>query len=143
MFFWKFNFSKLSSNNFASVTINSINIIGNKSFVDEELLKDFELKTKYFTVVDKFNENQNALFKEIEALSIEISDNSNKIDNLAAYLKRLDQNAYRLADDIRGEQAMTKAIEMARRGQDHLDIIKATGLSNEEVEAIIHSHKDN
>ena len=81
--------------------------------------------------------------KEIEALSLEISDNSNKIDNLAGYLKRLDQNASRLADDIRGEQAMTKAIEMARKGQDHLDIIKATGLSNEEVEAIIHSHKDN
>ena len=105
--------------------------------------KDFEFKNKYFAEVEKSNENQTALLKEIEALSLEISDNSNKIDNLAAYLKRLDQNASRLADDIRGEQAMTKAIEMARRGQDHLDIIKATGLSNEEVEAIIHSHKDN
>ena len=105
--------------------------------------KDFEFKNKYFAEVEKSNENQNALLKEIEALSLEISDNSNKIDNLAGYLKRLDQNASRLADDIRGEQAMTKAIEMARRGQDHLDIIKATGLSNEEVEAIIHSHKDN
>ena len=105
--------------------------------------KDFEFKNKYFSEVEKFNENQTGLLKEIEALSLEISDNSNKIDNLAGYLKRLDQNASRLADDIRGEQAMTKAIEMARRGQDHLDIIKATGLSNEEVEAIIHSHKDN
>ena len=105
--------------------------------------KDFEFKNKYFTAVDKFNDNQNAITKEIEALSIEVSDNSKKIDNLSGYLKRLDQNASRLADDIRGEQAMTKAIEMARRGQDHLDIIKATGLSNEEVEAIIHSHKDN
>ena len=105
--------------------------------------KDFEFKNKYFAEVEKSNENQNALLKEIEALSLEISDNSNKIDNLASYLKRLDQNASRLADDIRGEQAMTKAIEMARKGQDHLDIIKATGLSNEEVEAIIHSHKDN
>ena len=105
--------------------------------------KDFEFKNKYFTEVERSNENRTALLKEIEALSLEISDNSNKIDNLAAYLKRLDQNASRLADDIRGEQAMTKAIEMARRGQDHLDIIKATGLSNEEVEAIIHSHKDN
>ena len=105
--------------------------------------KDFEFKNKYFAEVEKFNDNQNALLKEIEALSLEISDNSNKIDNLASYLKRLDQNASRLADDIRGEQAMTKAIEMARKGQDHLDIIKATGLSNEEVEAIIHSHKDN
>ena len=105
--------------------------------------KDFEFKNKYFTEVERSNENQAALLKEIEALSLEISDNSNKIDNLTAYLKRLDQNASRLADDIRGEQAMTKAIEMARSGQDHLDIIKATGLSNEEVEAIIHSHKDN
>ena len=105
--------------------------------------KDFEFKNKYFTEVERSNENQAALLKEIEALSLEISDNSNKIDNLTGYLKRLDQNASRLADDIRGEQAMTKAIEMARKGQDHLDIIKATGLSNEEVEAIIHSHKDN
>ena len=105
--------------------------------------KDFEFKNKYFSEVEKFNENQTGLLKEIEALSLEISHNSNKIDNLAGFLKRLDQNASRLADDIRGEQAMTKAIEMARSGQDHLDIIKATGLSNEEVEAIIHSHKDN
>ena len=105
--------------------------------------KDFEFKNKYFAEVEKSNQNQNELLKEIEALSLEISDNSNKIDNLAGYLKRLDQNASRLADDIRGEQAMTKAIEMARKGQAHLDIIKATGLSNEEVEAIIHSHKDN
>ena len=105
--------------------------------------KDFAFKNKFFNETKKSNENQNALLKEIEALSVEISENSNKIDNLTGYLKRLDQNASRLADDIRGEQAMTKAIEMARRGQDHLDIIKATGLSNEEVEAIIHSHKDN
>ena len=105
--------------------------------------KDFEFKNKYFAEVEKSYENQTALLKEIEALSVEISDNSKKIDNLAGYLKRLDQNASRLADDIRGEQAMTKAIEMARRGKDHLDIIKATGLSNEEVEAIIHSHKNN
>ena len=104
--------------------------------------KDFEFKNKYFAEVEKSNKNQTALLKEIEALSLEIKDNSDKIDNLAGYLKRLDQNASRLADDIRGEQAMTKAIEMARRGKDHLDIIKATGLSNEEVEAIIHSHKD-
>ena len=105
--------------------------------------KDFEFKNKYFAELEKSNENQTALLKEIEALSLEINDNSNKIDNLASYLKRLDQNASRLADDIRGEQAMTQAIEMARGGQDHLDIIKATGLSNEEVEAIIHSHKNN
>ena len=105
--------------------------------------KDFDYKNKHLSNFNSLNEKHNSFLKEIESLSLEISENSKKIDNLSAYLKRLDQNASRLADDIRGEQAMTKAIEMARRGQDHLDIIKATGLSNEEVEAIIHSHKDN
>ena len=105
--------------------------------------KDFDYKNKHISQINILNEKHNSFLKEIEALSLEITENSKKIDNLSGYLKRLDQNASRLADDIRGEQAMTKAIEMARRGQDHLDIIKATGLSNEEVEAIIHSHKDN
>ena len=57
-------------------------------------------------------------------------------------IKEIRSNASRLADNIQGEQSMTRAIEMARQGKDHLDIIKETGLSNEEVEAIIHSHKE-
>ncbi len=105
--------------------------------------RDIDFKKKIYSKIEKFNLTSENQLKEIETLSIEVSENSKKIDNLSSYLKRLDQNASRLADDIRGEQAMTKAIEMARRGQDHLDIIKATGLSNEEVEAIIHSHKEN
>ena len=102
--------------------------------------KDFDFKKLLINKVNDIENSKNSILKEIEVLSIE---NSQKIESLSSYLKRLDQNASRLADDIRGEQAMTKAIDMARRGQDHLDIVKATGLSNEEVEAIIHSHKDN
>ena len=40
-------------------------------------------KNKYFSEVEQSNANQTALLKEIEALALEISDNSNKIDNLA------------------------------------------------------------
>ena len=87
-------------------------------------------------------EKKNDISKELESLVIEIDENSKKIDFLSNYLKRLDQNAARLADNIQGEQAMSKAIEMARQGADHIEIIKETGLSNEEVEAILHSHKD-
>ena len=105
--------------------------------------KDFDFKKLLINKVNDMENSKNSILKEVEALSIEINENSQKIESLSSYLKRLDQNASRLADDIRGEQAMTKAIDMARRGQDHLDIVKATGLSNEEVEAIIHSHKDN
>ncbi len=105
--------------------------------------KDAEFRQFLDAKLDEVINNRNNISQEIEALSLELSDNTKKLEGLTSYLKRLDQNASRLADDIRGEQAMTKAIDMARRGEDHLDIIKATGLSNEEVEAIIHSHKDN
>jgi hypothetical protein len=105
--------------------------------------KDAEFKNFISLKLDEIINSKNVISQEIEALSLELEDNTKKLEGLTSYLKRLDQNASRLADDIRGEQAMTKAIEMARRGQDHLDIIKATGLSNEEVEAIIHSHKEN
>ena len=73
---------------------------------------------------------------------IEIGENTKRTEFVLEYLKRLDQNASRLADNIQGDQSMSKAIEMARQGKDHLEIIKETGLSNEEVEAIIHSHKE-
>lgn len=105
--------------------------------------KDGDLRQSLSSMIEDVNTKQDSIIKEIETLSLEVDDNSKKIESLTTYLKRLDQNASRLADDIRGEQAMSKAIEMARRGHDHLDIIKATGLSNEEVEAIIHSHKEN
>ena len=105
--------------------------------------KDGEFRGLIDVKLDEIVNNKNNIQKEIEAMSLELEGNTKKLEELTIYLKRLDQNASRLADDIRGEQAMSKAIEMARSGQDHLDIIKATGLSNEEVEAIIHSHKDN
>ena len=92
--------------------------------------------------LDELSENSINNSKEIESLLIEIGETTKRTEFVLEYLKRLDQNASRLADNIQGEQSMTKAIEMAREGKDHLDIIKETGLSHEEVEAIIHSHKE-
>ena len=104
--------------------------------------KDISFKQKISEDLNELVESRKDLNKEIESLILEIDENSKKIEFLSGYLKRLDQNASRLADNIQGEQSMSKAIEMARSGKDHLEIIKETGLSNEEVEAIIHSHKE-
>jgi len=104
--------------------------------------KDINFKQKISEDLNELMESRKDLNKEIESLLLEIDENSKKIEFLSGYLKRLDQNASRLADNIQGEQSMSKAIEMARSGKDHLEIIKETGLSNEEVEAIIHSHKE-
>ena len=104
--------------------------------------KDGSFKQSIIDKLSELIEKKNDINKEIETLIIETEENTKKIDYLSNYLKRLDQNAARLADNIQGEQAMSKAIEMARQGADHLEIIRETGLSNEEVEAILHSHKE-
>ena len=104
--------------------------------------KDIAFKNQIIENLNELVNSKDTLNKELETIVLEIDENSKKIDYLTAYLKRLDQNASRLADNIKGEQSMSKAIEMARKGMDHLDIVKETGLTDEEVEAIIHSHKE-
>ena len=107
-----------------------------------KIWKDLEFKGILSKKIEDLSANSLNNSKEIEALLIEIGETTKRTEFVLEYLKRLDQNASRLADNIQGEQSMTRAIEMARQGKDHLDIIKETGLSNEEVEAIIHSHKE-
>ena len=107
-----------------------------------KIWKDLEFKNILNKKIDDLSANSINNSKEIEALLIEIGETTKRTEFVLEYLIRLDQNASRLADNIQGEQSMTKAIEMARQGKDHIDIIKETGLSNEEVEAIIHSHKE-
>ena len=107
-----------------------------------KIWRDLEYKDIMNKKLDVLSSKYDNSSKEIEALLIEIGENAKRTEFVLEYLKRLDQNASRLADNIQGDQSMSKAIEMAREGKDHLEIIKETGLSNEEVEAIIHSHKE-
>ncbi len=107
-----------------------------------KIWRDLEFKEGITKKIDDLLVKYDNNSKEIEALLIEIGENTKRTEFVLEYLKRLDQNATRLADNIQGDQSMSKAIEMARQGKDHLEIIKETGLSNEEVEAIIHSHKE-
>ena len=102
--------------------------------------RDLEFKDTVNKKIDDLLVSYNGSSKEIESLLIEIGENTKRTEFVLEYLKRLDQNASRFADNIQGDQSKSKAIEMARQGKDHLEIIKETGLSNEEVEAIIHTH---
>ncbi len=92
-----------------------------------------------FIIIQK---NQKDLEEEHKNLIDQIENLGRRTADLSAALHRLDQNTSRLADNVKGDQAMTRAIEMARKGNNHQQIMKATGLPNEEVEAIIHSHKN-
>ena len=55
-------------------------------------------------------------------------------------LDALRRDVVRLADDVRGEVGMSRAIEMARGGASKQAVADATGLSVEEAEAIVTFH---
>lgn len=55
-------------------------------------------------------------------------------------LEALRRDVVRLADDVRGEVGMSRAIELARGGATKEAVADATGLSLEEAEAIVTFH---
>ena len=55
-------------------------------------------------------------------------------------LDALRRDVVRLADDVRGEVGMSRAIELARGGATKQAVADATGLSLEEAEAIVTLH---
>ena len=55
-------------------------------------------------------------------------------------LELLRRDVVRLADDVRGEVGMSRAIELARAGATKESVADATGLSLEEAEAIVTFH---
>lgn len=57
-----------------------------------------------------------------------------------AGLDALRRDVVRLADDVRGEVGMSRAIELARGGATKQAVADATGLSLEEAEAIVTFH---
>ena len=55
-------------------------------------------------------------------------------------MEALRRDVVRLADDVRGEVGMSRAIELARAGATKEAVADATGLSLEEAEAIVTFH---
>ena len=105
-----------------------------------------------FTVLSKLSElftSTSNSKSELTNLRSETDQLNNQLETLArrsadfsSAIQRLSQDVARLSDTLRGDQAMTKAIEMARKGESHDAILNETNLTPEEVEAIIHSHGD-
>ena len=62
------------------------------------------------------------------------------LEDQRSVLESLRRDSSRLADDVRGEVGMSRAIELARAGADHEAVADATGLSLEEAEAIVTFH---
>ena len=74
----------------------------------------------------------------------EIAEASNRVieamNENRAGLDALRRDVVRLADDVRGEVGMSRAIELARGGASTQAVADATGLSLEEAEAVVTFH---
>ena len=89
---------------------------------------------------DQLLELQTKVGREIVTASDHVVEAMN--DSRTA-LDALRRDVVRLADDVRGEVGMSRAIELARGGATKQAVADATGLSLEEAEAIVtfHGHK--
>jgi predicted Holliday junction resolvase-like endonuclease len=75
--------------------------------------------------------------REIAEASENVVDTMNESRSSLEALRR---DVVRLADDVRGEVGMSRAIELARGGAPKQTVADATGLSLEEAEAIVTFH---
>ena len=86
---------------------------------------------------DQLLELQTKGSREIAEASDRVVEATN--DSKSA-LEALRRDVVRLADDVRGEVGMSRAIELARGGATKQAVADATGLSLEEAEAIVTFH---
>ena len=86
---------------------------------------------------DQLLELQSKGAREITEASDRVVDATN---NSKSALEALRRDVVRLADDVRGEVGMSRAIELARSGATKQAVADATGLSLEEAEAIVTFH---
>lgn len=86
---------------------------------------------------DQLLELQAKVGREIVAASDHVVEAMNES---RAALDALRRDVVRLADDVRGEVGMSRAIELARGGATKQAVAEATGLSLEEAEAIVTFH---
>ena len=104
-------------------TVNNLTSQNKRVFSDlEEILKATSI------VISRMEEN--------------LKEFNNQKKNTEIFLNEFKTEITRIADGISGQDTMTKAIELARRGANIADIVSSTGISKSEAEALIKFHKN-
>ncbi len=101
------------------------------------------LSSRLTRLEERLHEHDQLL--EIQTKGVrEIAEASNRVieamNENRTGLDALRRDVVRLADDVRGEVGMSRAIELARGGASKQAVADATGLSLEEAEAIVTFH---
>jgi len=101
------------------------------------------LSSRLSRIEERLDEQDHLLDLQSKGLSDVAAKNEKllvALDDQRNALESLRRDSSRLADDVRGEVGMSRAIELARAGADREAVADATGLSLEEAEAIVTFH---
>ena len=101
------------------------------------------LSSRLTRLEERFHEHDQLL--ELQAKGgREIAETSENVveamNDSRSSLEALRRDVVRLADDVRGEVGMSRAIELARGGASKQTVADSTGLSLEEAEAVVTFH---
>jgi len=101
------------------------------------------LSSRLTRLEERFHEHDQLLELQTRT-GREVADASDRVlaatEESKTVLDTLRRDVVRLADDVRGEVGMSRAIELARGGATKQAVADATGLSLEEAEAIVTFH---
>ena len=127
---------------FGLIVIGFVIIISlNLFFIKNSRIKNEEFYSKFGHSISELKESVDALgqmFLKIKGNLDDFKSDKKSQENL---LQDFKSEITRIADGISGQDNMTKAIDLARNGENVERIVSETGLSKSEAVALIKFHK--
>ena len=107
--------------------------------VANNLAKRIENQTSELNRLNESYQDSQKVLTSILSKIEQISNNNNELNNK---ISSLQQELSLLSSDYSDNQQISQAIELARKGSNTKIIVEKTGLSSEEVDAIVKFHGD-
>ena len=107
--------------------------------VANNLAKKIENQTSELNRLNESYQDSQKVLMSVFSQIEQISNNNNELNNK---ISSLQQELSLLSSDYSDNQQISKAIELARKGSNTKIIVEKTGLSSEEVDAIVKFYGD-
>ena len=107
--------------------------------VANNLAKKIENQTSELNRLNESYQDSQKVLMSVFSQIEQISNNNNELNNK---ISSLQQELSLLSSDYSDNQQISQAIELARKGSNTKTIVEKTGLSSEEVDAIVKFHGD-
>ena len=107
--------------------------------VANKLAKKIENQTSELNRLNESYQDSQKVLMSVFSQIEQISNNNNELNNK---ISSLQQELSLLSSDYSDNQQISQAIELARKGSNTKTIVEKTGLSSEEVDAIVKFYGD-